>query len=62
MPYEITDGCVGCGACIAVCPLCAITESSTKPVIDKNICIMCGNCEAECPVGAVQQWTEEEEE
>jgi ferredoxin len=52
MAYIISDECIGCGACAAVCPTEAISESGDKYVIDKEKCIECGACEGECPVGA----------
>lgn len=44
--------CVGCGACIAVCPHGALTKKSGvytwKPDVDKSACINCGLCACIC--------------
>ncbi|MBQ6624472.1 MAG: 4Fe-4S binding protein [Clostridia bacterium] len=54
MAYIITDECIACGACMADCPVEAITEGDDKYVINAETCIDCGSCEASCPVGAPQ--------
>ncbi len=54
MAYKITDECIACGACVADCPVEAITEGDDKYVINAETCIDCGSCEASCPVGAPQ--------
>lgn len=47
--------CIGCGACVAVCPVEAISfDEDGKAVIDKTKCIKCGTCEAVCPVDAIK--------
>ena len=52
MAYHITDECIACGACQAVCPVDAISEGDGKFVIDPDLCIDCGSCASECPVEA----------
>ena len=52
MAYVITDKCLKCGACVAVCPTEAISMDGGKVVIDPAKCISCGTCQAVCPVGA----------
>lgn len=43
-------GCLGFGDCIKVCPVSAITMSSSKiPKVDINKCIGCGRCVEVCP-------------
>ena len=46
MAYLINEECVNCGACIAACPVDAITEGESIHVID------CGACASVCPVAA----------
>lgn len=53
------DTCIGCGACVNVCPTDALTMeddlSSDSPVrkitYRYDTCIFCGNCEAGCTTG-----------
>lgn len=49
--------CVGCGACIAVCPKNAIAQKKTVleawvPVIREDLCVHCGLCKKVCATGA----------
>lgn len=49
------DKCIGCGACMQLCPVGAISfDEDGKAKIDPNICIKCGTCEASCPVQAIK--------
>lgn len=48
------DKCIGCTACVSVCPVGAIKMIDGIAHIDKNICIKCGACESVCPVGAIK--------
>jgi ferredoxin len=53
MAYKIdADACISCGACMAECPVEAISEGDTAYLIDADTCIECGACAAACPVGA----------
>ena len=45
--------CVGCGACVDVCPVSAISMDDNKAMIDSNKCIDCGRCAQVCPQDAV---------
>lgn len=46
--------CAGCGACVATCPVEAITLKDGVAVVDPSKCISCGACTATCPVGAIK--------
>ena len=54
-PRIHTDSCIGCGACIAVCPegdvLGLVNGKAT--IINGHKCIGHGLCAEECPVGAI---------
>ncbi|MBQ9792006.1 MAG: 4Fe-4S binding protein [Clostridia bacterium] len=45
--------CVGCGTCVGVCPVGAISMEDGVAKIDNEVCIKCGACAASCPVGAI---------
>lgn len=47
------EKCIGCQACVGVCPVEAITMNDDKAVIDAEKCIDCGACVGECPVEAI---------
>jgi len=53
--YYITDACIGCGSCAAVCPQNCIITDSVPHVIEQEHCLHCGNCLEACPVGAVER-------
>ena len=53
--YFITDACIGCGSCAAVCPQSCINTESIPHVIEQEHCLHCGNCMTACPVGAVEK-------
>ena len=53
--YFITDACIGCGSCAAVCPQNCINAESIPYVIEQEHCLHCGNCTEACPVGAVER-------
>ena len=46
--------CVGCGACVAVFPVEAITLKDGVAQVDPAKCISCGACAGTCPVGAIK--------
>ena len=50
--YFVTDKCIGCGKCQAVCPQRCI-DVNGKAVIRQENCLHCGNCLALCPVKAI---------
>ncbi|MDR3296039.1 MAG: 4Fe-4S binding protein [Clostridiales Family XIII bacterium] len=51
MAYTIKDSCIACGACVAECPVDAISEGDIYK-IDASKCIDCGACASACPVDA----------
>ena len=51
--YFITDSCIGCESCVAVCPQDCIRQDSIPFRIEQEHCLHCGNCMTACPVGAV---------
>ena len=53
--YFITDACIGCGSCVAVCPQSCIMTDSIPHVIEQEHCLHCGNCFEVCPAGAVER-------
>ncbi len=56
-PYVIDEAiCIGCTACIRLCPTGAISGARKQPhVIDPQLCISCGACAIKCPVKAIAQ-------
>ena len=45
--------CTGCGICVDVCPLEAISLNDGIAVIDEDTCTKCGLCVNECPTNAI---------
>lgn len=62
MPTEVNeDKCIGCGACVSVCPAnpnvyeMSDTKKGKKSTVKhKDACIECGACVASCPVEAIK--------
>jgi ferredoxin len=48
-----SDLCSGCGTCIEICPMKAISLKDDISRIKKKRCIGCGNCVAKCPSEAI---------
>jgi len=46
--------CIGCGACVEVCPHAVFDLRAGKARIrDRDLCMECGACARNCPVGAI---------
>lgn len=52
-PVVSIESCVGCGECVKVCPVNAISIRREKADIDSSKCIGCATCIAACPAEAV---------
>ena len=54
MFYEITQSCTGCGMCLSVCPVKAISGAPGRMHrIDNDLCIGCGACAKVCTSASV---------
>ncbi len=58
MALHITEDCINCGACEAVCPVGAISQGDEYYVIDQDTCVECEGhfdepqCASVCPTDA----------
>ncbi|MGB4985020.1 MAG: 4Fe-4S binding protein [Erysipelotrichaceae bacterium] len=57
MPVKVNqDECLGCGACVSVCPVEALSlNDDGKAECNEDVCIDCGACVATCPCEAIKQ-------
>jgi len=46
------ERCIGCGACVSVCPVGAILMRDGSAWTDRDRCTACGTCAAACPADA----------
>ena len=58
MPWVDKEKCIGCQACVQVCPVGAIQMKDGKAEIDMDKCIRCGKCHDICPQNAVRHDSE----
>ncbi|TDF74740.1 indolepyruvate ferredoxin oxidoreductase subunit alpha [Candidatus Syntrophosphaera thermopropionivorans] len=49
------DICIGCAACIDICPTGSLSMQEDKAVCDEGTCIDCGSCIPVCPVQAISE-------
>lgn len=49
----ITEKCVGCNACVKVCPFAAISLVAKKAVINDTVCTLCKACLPSCKFNAI---------
>jgi Fe-S-cluster-containing hydrogenase component 2 len=47
------ERCVGCGACVEVCPFDAITKRDGRALVDTTLCMGCGVCVPACMQGVL---------
>lgn len=47
------DDCVGCEACVEVCPTEAISMKGEVAFVEADDCVDCGTCVEECPQEAI---------
>ena len=61
MFHRTTEDCIGCGACVDICPLAstALIEEDGKYSIVPEECCDCGNCINVCEAHAIEYWEEE---
>jgi NAD-dependent dihydropyrimidine dehydrogenase PreA subunit len=56
MPLIVdSERCTGCGLCVAVCPVMAVSLIEGKASIDQTRCDECLQCIEECPENAIHQ-------
>ena len=53
-PNIDADICTGCGECVDVCPVEAISLSDNTAIINENLCNNCRLCIPICPVEAIK--------
>lgn len=54
------EKCAGCGICLNVCPVEAISMVEDKAEIDEGKCIECGKCAQVCPKEAIYYEVEQQ--
>lgn len=51
---QIASHCIGCRACVEVCPARVFVDTGGVRALRPGGCILCGHCVAVCPVDAVE--------
>lgn len=58
IPYVDTHKCIGCGKCTNICPMEAISVTTTRKdkyaQVDDKLCLGCGVCVKNCPKDAIK--------
>lgn len=56
MAYQITEGCIRCGACVNQCPFGAIGEAEEAEgyQVDPDKCAECDMCDSICPIDVIR--------
>ena len=54
-----SQGCIGCGLCVKICPEQALRVENNLAVIDYEKCVSCGLCTTVCPKQLIQKIGEE---
>ncbi|MBO4717326.1 MAG: 4Fe-4S binding protein, partial [Spirochaetales bacterium] len=54
MTYEILESCTGCGMCLSICPVKAVSGGPGRlHAINPDYCIGCGACARVCESSSV---------
>ena len=49
-----TEICTGCGGCVSLCPVCALSLNDDDKAIVDDKCDDCGICIKACPVNCIK--------
>jgi electron transport complex protein RnfB len=55
-----TVGCIGCGACVRICPWEALSLEDNLAVMDYSRCTQCGLCVDQCPTHSIDSLIKEQ--
>lgn len=54
-PVVVTEGCLGCGACLLTCPEHAIRPHGSPLDVLADLCTGCLECVEVCPADAIEE-------